>query len=224
MHTTGSDKLTNLYLDKTGSEREYIDGRDYFQYYYRSKTTPLLRPGEERSASLTIHGRSYKGLDLQYDTYTDEVVFTDDSLIYNDRVRQVSLNKYQVIRFDLCFRHDTLHFRYFSTESDTNFNLPEGFYEVAYEMKTKLLVRHVSSVHISPDKIADYVYKPVNYIRVSDSYAEVRSRKQFLSLFGNRSDEISRFIRQKHVRINKADKKQIAEVLKYYEVLTAGAV
>lgn len=41
MHTTGSDKLTNLYLDKTGSEREYIDGRDYFQYYYRSKTTPF---------------------------------------------------------------------------------------------------------------------------------------------------------------------------------------
>lgn len=224
MRSTGGNDLATLYLEKTGSAREYIDGRDYFPYYYRSKTTPILRPGEERSASLTIHGRSYKGLALHYDTYTDEVIYTDDSLIYNNRVRQVSLNKCHVSRFDLCFRHDTLHFRYFPAESDTSFNLPEGFYEVVYEMKTRLLVRHVSSVHISPEKIADYIYRPVNYIQVGNSYAEVRSKKEFVSLFGDRAEEISRFIRQKHIRINRAEKKQIAEVLKYYETLPAGAV
>jgi hypothetical protein len=224
IHEIDSRQLNDLYLQKTGSSREYIDGKDYFPYYYRSETTPILRPEEERAASLTIHGRTYIGLVLQYDTYTDGVIYTDDSLIYNNRVCEVSLNKDCISRFDLFFSNDTMRFRYFCGESDTTFNLPQGFYEVAYDMQSKFLIRHVSSAVISPDKVESYVYTPVNYIKVNNGYAGIESRKQFISLFGNRSEEISHFLRQKHIRIKKADKEQITGVLKYYEALLSGVV
>jgi hypothetical protein len=223
-HKIDGQRLKNLYLAKTGSPREYIDGKDYFPYYFRSGTTPLLRPEEGRTASLTIHGRTYDGLTLQYDTFSDELIYADDSLIYNNRVCKVSLNKEYVSRFDLYFRSDTLHFRYFKRESDTTFSLPEGFYEVAYEMKTKFLIRHVSTNDLSPDKTESYIYKPVNYIQVSHGYAGIESRKQFVSLFGDKSEEISRFLHQKHIRIKKAVKEQIRDVLKYYEALLTDVV
>jgi hypothetical protein len=216
-------RLSDLYLEKTGSHREYIDGRDYFPYYFRSGTTTLLRPEEGRTASLTINGRTYEGLTLQYDTFADELIYTDDSLIYNNRVRQVSFDKYRVSSFDLFFRHDTLHFRYFSVNNDTAFNLPEGFYEVAYYSMAKYLVRHASSEVVSMNKVESYIYKPVNYICVDDGFRGIESRKQFISLFGSNSEEINRFLRQKHIRIRKAGKKQITDVLKYYESLHSGA-
>lgn len=220
---TGNRKLNDFYLEKTGSPREYIDGKDYFPYYFRSENTPILRSGEERSATLTIHGRTYNGLNLQYDTYSDEVIYSDDSLVYDNRIRQVSLNKYCISRFDLFFRHDTLHFRYFPGMNDTDFNLPDGFYEVGYDRKTGLLVRHISSVVVSMNKVESYNYRPVNFVRVSDGFEEIESRKQFVSLFGSRSEQISHFLRQNHIRIKRADKKQITDVLKYYETLFSGA-
>jgi hypothetical protein len=213
-----------VYLERSGSPREYIDGRDYYPYYSGLRTSPVLRSDEEQSALLVIHGRTYNNLVLQYDTFTDDVVYTDDSLFYEKRKRHVALNKYKVNRFDLCFRDDTLHFRYLSNAGDTTFNLSEGYYEVVHDMKTKFLIKHASAevIHSSPDDIYDlreYFYEPVNYVKISGDFQRISSRKKFVNLFGNRSPDISRFLRQHAIRMKIADKEQIKEVLEYYEQL-----
>jgi hypothetical protein len=213
------NRVNNLYLQRTGFDREFVDGKDYVPYYYRSRSTPLLRSDEDRSASLTIQGRTYAPLVLQYDTHTDEVIYTEDSLIFNNRVYQVSLNKNKISRFDLCFRHDTLHFSYFGKDRHTNFNLEDGFYEVAYENKTQYLIRHVSLVYHTMDKIEEYFVQPVNYINVGHGFSKITTTKQFIELFGKQSDDIRHFLQEKKIRIRKADKKQITNVLKYYEAL-----
>jgi len=211
--------LIGYYLKKTGSPREFIDGKDYYPYYLRSRNTPLLRADEDRSASLTINGRRYNNIVLQYDTYTDDVIYTDDSLIYDNQVRYVALNSNKISQFELYFKSDTLLFRYFSKYSDTTFNLQDGFYEVVRDMSTGYIIKHVSTTSISFNKTVEYRYAPVSYIRISDGFSMIISRKQFISLFGYRSEEIRHFLRQKKIRIPKADKRQITDVLKYYESL-----
>lgn len=214
----------DIYLGRTGSAREYIDGKDYFPYYSGLRTSPILRPDEEQTALLVIHGRKYDNLVLMYDTFIDEVIYTDDSLIYKKLKRQVALNKYNVGRFDLFFRNDTLHFRFLCHDSDPDFNLDDGYYEIVHDSRTEFIIRHSSAevIHSSPDDISDlreYFYEPVNYIKTGKDFHKVSSRKNFTDLFGNRSDEISRFIRQHGIRIKTADKEQLTEVLKYFELL-----
>jgi hypothetical protein len=213
------NRMNILYLEKTGIDRALVDGKDYFPYYYRSQNKPLLRNNEERSAALIIHGRSFRNIVLQYDTYTDELIYSDDHLIFNNRFCQVSLNKNEVSRFDLYFRHDTLHFRYFCKDNDAGFSLDDGFYEVVYESGTEYLIRHKSSVYQTIDKIEEYSYKPVSYIKISNGFSEITSKKKFIALFGKKSDDIRHFLRQRRIRFQQADKKQISEVLRYFESL-----
>jgi hypothetical protein len=217
-------RLADVYQERTGSEREYIDGRDYYPYYKGLRTNPVLRSDEEQSALLVIHGRTYSNLVLQYDTFTDDVVYADDSLFYEKRKRSVALNKYQINRFDLCFRDDTLHFRYMSDSRDTTFNLNDGYYEIVHDMKTKFLIKHASAevIHSSPDDVSDlreYFYEPVSYVKITDDFQRITSRKKFVRLFGDRANEIGRFLRHQGIRIKMADKEQITEVLEYYEQL-----
>lgn len=216
------NRLSQFYLNATGSEREYIDGKDYYPYYFRARNTPVLREGEERAAILTIHGRKYYRLVLNYDTFTDDVFFTDDSLIYDNKVRMVALNKNEAASFDLCFRRDTLHFRYFSKTADPAFNLDDGYYEVVLEGEIVYLIRHRShsikkTSSYSASSLIEYVYEPENYIKVGNRFSRITSRSQFAALFGDKSGEISRYILRRRINVLKADKKQMLELLNYYE-------
>ena len=224
LHYTGGQGMIGVYQEKIYSPRAFIDGKNYYPYYLNAKNIPLLRDEERRSARLTINGRSYDNLVLKYDTYTDDIIYTDDSLIYDNRVRQVALNKYKVSSFDLIFSYDTMFFRFFSKTIDSTFNLPEGFYEVASSGKVTCLIRHRSyATKVAPGynaaSLRDYVYKPENYIRTDTDFVRITSRRQFTELFGEHSHDINRYLQSRRINISKADKRQIIEVLKYFEKL-----
>jgi hypothetical protein len=115
-------------------------------------------------------------------------------------------------------------FRYFRKDRDTTFNLQDGFYEVVRDMPTGYIIKHVSTKFISFNKTEEYRYAPVSYIRISDGFSMITSRKQFISLFGDRSEEIRHFLRQKRIKIPGAGKRQITDVLQYYEGLHSGII
>jgi hypothetical protein len=208
--------LDSLYLYGSGAWRDMINGRDYIRYFFRSTDKPLLRAEEERSGSLIFRGRKYEDLPLQYDTYTGEVIFTDSKLILNNKICEVALNSDNISRFDLYFRHDTMTFKNFRNEPD--FNLEEGFYEVVHDGECKYIIRHVSTLNLS-DGEEKYPYAPESYIRVADKFVRTVSTTQFLKLFGDRSDAIRQYMRKEKIRLQKADKRQITDILKYYERL-----
>ncbi len=206
--------LDSLYIFNTGAGKDFINGRDYIRYFFQSVDNPLLRFEEERSASLISHGRKIRDIDLNYDTYTDQVILTDRNLILNNKVCEVALNSDNISRFDLYFKHDSLTFRYFENRPD----LKEGYYEVVYDGVCKYLIKHVSSFMIS-EGMDRYTYTPAGYVLIADQVAQIGPKEQFLRLFGNSSDEIRKFIRERQIRLRRADKKQIAEILRFYESL-----
>ena len=69
--------------------------------------------------------------------------------------------------------------------------------------------------------IEEYIYTPADYVMVGDVFSRIKSSKGFIKLFGEKSEKIRQFIRTNNVNIRKADKKQIASVLKYYDSLIA---
>lgn len=208
----------SLYLSSTEAGRDVINGKDYIRYFFRSTDVPLLRSEEERTASLNFRGRRFDDLPLQYDTYTGEVIFNDSKLILNNKICEVSLNSDNISGFDLYFRRDTMTFKNFRNESDAPFNLEEGFYEVVYDGECKYIIRHRSTLYLS-DGEEKYPYTPESYIRVADQFVATGSKKQFLKLFGDSSDVIRQYLHREKIRLRKADKHQITDILKFYERL-----
>jgi hypothetical protein len=207
--------LDSVYIVESGSESNFVSGGEYRGYYFRSDHKPLLFFGRDRTASLVYKGRTYSNLVLQYDTYLDEVIY----MVYNNwDAIQVSLNHDNISRFDLYFGGDTLSFRYLSDELYPSFNLGDGFYEMVHDGKYKYIIRH-GSTHYMRSGVDEYGYKPIGYVMLGDGFIKITSRKQFLKLFGSRSKEVRQFVDNNKIRIGKASKYQIINILQYYERL-----
>jgi hypothetical protein len=206
----------NFYYQKVGGTNELINGKEYIPYYLRSTFKPILFNGKTPAASIIFKGREYKNIILEYDTYLDEVIYSDPTRFIYSRIYRIELNKDHIESFVLNFDNDSLLFRRIKARDAVNFNLPEGFYEVAWEGSGSYLIRHHSVIH-EKDGIDEYFCKKENYIRIGNVYKEVSSSKEFLKLFGDEADMIRKFMRSSKIDIRRADKQQIVAVLRYYD-------
>ena len=187
------DYLYKIYYQNVDSEDKLINGKEYVPYYNRSKLKPLLFIEKKHSASIILNERKFDDVYLEYDTYSDELIYFDKFRIINNRLYQIALNKDPIVSFSLFTELDSLIFRNFNSDKDINFNLIDGFYEVVYEGESKYIIKHQSTVH-EKEGIDEYFYTPVNYVSVGDKYYRIRSSRGFIKLFGEKSDEIRKFM------------------------------
>lgn len=213
-----ADFISRFYFRNVDNIDELVNGKEYIPYYFRSKYKPLLYFDRRHKSSLTLNGRRYNNVLLEYETYKDELLYSDSLKLIDNKVFMISLNKDPVDGFTFYFGSDSLYFRYFSSETNLNFNLSEGFYEIGYEGRTKFIIKHKSLLLVKEGN-EEYVYSPTEYIMVKNGYTKITGKKVFLSLFGDNSGEIKKFIRTNKVNIRKANKNEIATVLKYYDSL-----
>ena len=213
--------MDSLYVRRVNISDELINGREYVPYYFKSKVKPLLAEGKKRSGSLVFNGRRYNNLLLEYDTFRDQLIYSDSTKLMNDRVFKIALNKDPVDEFSLIFIDDSMIFRYFTAVKEKSFNLPAGFYEVVYDGKSKCIIKHQSFL-VEKDGLYEYRYTPVEFVRVGNSYARVKSGKGFIKLFGNESDEVRKFMKTNKVHFRRAGKNEIATVMRYYDSLISG--
>lgn len=211
-----AEDLYSIYLEGIGRRDELINGRDYFPYYYRSTLKPLIFPGIPREAILVLKGRTYPDVMLEYDTFTDEVILADTTLIFNGRLYEVSLNSNIIDRFILMFNTDTLDFRFFSMSSESG--LASGFYELARTGICSYIIRHRSVTH-ERNAIDQYFYSPVGYVSTGVGYERIRPSGRFFSIFGENAGEVKAFARKNRINLRKAEKHQIVKILDHYESL-----
>jgi hypothetical protein len=210
--------IQNSYSEKVEAPKELINGKEYESYYTRSEFKPLLFINKKRTANIFTRTRQYNKLTLQYDTFLDEVIYTDPTRTINYSFPQIALNKDIVEGFNLYFEDDSLIFRYFRPPDCTKNKLKEGFYEVAYLGKSKYVIKHASSFYVR-EGLNEYKYVPENYISVGDVFYRIKSKKNFLKLFGEKSPEIKRYLHMSRIRIRQADKSQFVSILKFYDSL-----
>jgi hypothetical protein len=211
-----------MYSEKVQAQKELINGKEYESYYIRSEFKPLLYINKKRTATLFTNTRQYKKLTLQYDTFLDEVIYTDPTQTINYSFPQIALNKDIVDGFNLYFDDDSLIFKYFRLPECAKSNLKEGFYEVAYLGKSKYVIKHRSSFYVRQG-LSEYNYAPENYISVGDVFYRIKNKSGFLKLFGEKSPEIKRYLHMSRIRIGQADKNQIVSILKFYDSLLTSA-
>lgn len=208
--------LTALYLREVDKSDELINGREYVPYYFRSIITPLLSGNRKHSGFLIFNNRQYKNVTLDYDTYHDQLIYSDSSKLIEDKQFKIALNKDLVGGFTLFFKDDSMKFRYFRADGPGKFNLSDGFYEVVYDGKTKCIIRHQSFLAYK-DGVEEYRYEPAEYILVGQVFTRVKSSKSFISLFGKDADKVRKFLRTNRIHFRRAGKNEIATVLRYVD-------
>jgi hypothetical protein len=218
LNTSQSDYISHLYYAKIETPRELINGKEYESYYQRSEIKPLLFPGKIRTASIFTQTRRYDNLSIQYDTFLDEVIYTDTSRTVNFRFPQIALNKDILEGFNLYFENDSLKFRNYRLAECLQKNLMEGFYEVVYEGRSSYLIKHRSSYY-QRQGLNNYKYAPENYISVGGPFYKIKNKKSLLGLFGEKSGQIDNYLHISRIKLKRADKNQIMSVLKLYDSL-----
>lgn len=212
------EDIKTLYSLKVETPKEFLNGKEYESYYSRVKAKPLLFYEKKRSASIITKTRQYNNLTLQYDTYLDEVIYSDTSRTLNFRFPQIALNKDIVDEFYLYFEDDILHFINFREPEASLFNLNEGFYELVYDGGSRFVIKHESKEFLREGR-NNYKYFPRYYISSGEKFTTYKNRKTFLRLFGNKAEDVKRFVKTAGIKIAKADKFQIVSILKYYDSL-----
>lgn len=211
--------IRKIYSEKVETPKEFINGKEYESYYTRSKSKPLLYPEKKRTATIFTTTRRYSNLTLQYDTFLDEVIYTDASRTINYRFPQIALNKDIVDGFNLYFDDDSLIFKYYRQPECAKNNLQEGFYEIAYTGKSRLFIKHTSSFYVR-EGLNEYKYSEDKYLSTGDVFFRIKTKGDLLKLLVDKSVEMKKYLHLTRIRIRQADKNQFVEILKYYDSLT----
>ncbi len=210
--------IKRIYSDKIEAPRELINGKEYEPYYTRSKIKPLLFPERIRTASVITRTRRYNDLILQYDTFLDEVVYTDTSRNFNYRYPQIALNKNIIEGFILYFQDDSMTFKYIRYPESSESNLNEGFYEVVYTGQSRFYIKHESTFYVR-EALDNYKYSPKNYIKIGTTFQKIKSLKRLLPMLGEKADNVREYMHSSYIKARKAKKADIIKVLKYYDSL-----
>jgi hypothetical protein len=211
----GIRSLYSLYYKYVSAPNELINGKEYVPYSFYSKTSPLLFSGTIFRTTLKVKGREYHDVRLQYDTFLDELVYTDTSRIIDDTYRRIALNKDIVDGFDFVYHGDSMRFR---NMKFGDAGMKDGFYEIAYGGKTEFIIRHESSQY-TYDALSEYKYSPARFIRAGGKYILIKDNKTFLKAFGPLSGEVKKYLKESRIRIKRADINQIVSVLSHFDAL-----
>jgi len=215
-----ADYINKLYYQIVATPKDIINGKECLPYSFRHETTPYFHSRDKLNATLYANHRLYKNIKLQYDTYRDELIYTDPSRIINNEFPRIDLNKDIIDGFSLFVDGDSINFRHFRFPENQSRKLENGFYEVVYEGKTLFIIKHRSLLY-NKQGLDEYKYSPERYVFIGEKFYKIRNKKSLIQMAGDHSQEIKEFLHKSRIKVRRAEKDQIAEVLKYYDSLKA---
>lgn len=212
----GAQKVKDFYYKSISTPIEILNGKEYINYYFRGTTTPLLFSNQLFNSTLIFNNRTYNNVKLQYDTYLDEVLYTDTSRIISFEFPRIALNKDLVDGFSFYFRGEFYNFRHLSFPVQSKNSPGDGFYDLVYDGPSMFIIKHRSRLY-ERDALNEYKYSPIKYVFIEGAFRKFVSMKDFIGLFGSHEEEIREYLHDNRIRIRKTSKDLIAGILKHYD-------
>lgn len=200
--------IRKIYSESIEVPDEFINGKEYEPYYRASVFKPLLFPEKKKSVTLLTTTRKYDGLNLQYDTFLDELFYTDTSRMINSMYPLVALNKDIGQGFIFFFTDDTMYFTYHNQGN----GLSEGYYETAFKGNITYLIRHRSS-YFTREAVPNYRYSPVNMLSTANGFVVIQKKRDLLKFLDDRSGKIKEYLHRNRIKVRKITKDQMIRVL-----------
>ncbi len=217
-----ADYLTNLYYSYIARPKDIINGKECLPYSFRSQTSPMYYSRSWLPATLYINSRKYEDIKLQYDTYTDKLIYLDTTRVINNSFLRIELNSDIIEGFSFRINRDTIFFKHLRFPGGKEGVLQDGFYEIAYQGKSSLIIKH-RSLPYNKNGLDEYKYSPVRYINTGTGFRELTNKKSFLGIFGDKSQALEKYLANQRIKLYRITKRELIDLLKYYDSLTAVA-
>lgn len=210
--------INKIYYKSIATPKDIINGKEVLPYSFRSQTTPFFYSREKLNATLNANSRQYKNIKLQYDTFQDELIYTDTSRIVNSEFPRIALNKDIIESFILYINGNIYTFRHFRFPGTHDKRLQDGFYEVVHEGSMLFIIKHRSTFY-NKDGLNEYKYSPERFILTGDKSYKISNKKSLLLIFKDHSKEIKDFVHKSRIKVKKATKTEIMAIINYYDSL-----
>ena len=203
----------NTYKRLMNHSYDLINGREYIPYHRLHQSNPFFKSSTNASGTLYFNGRTYNNFKILYDIYKDELVV--NYLNFEGHLKLICLNKHCIDSFEIKVDDITTRFQIISFSPDSH--MKNGFYEVPYFGKTKLLIRHMKSLS-QLDGQDIYTYSIFRYLYFNGGYYRITTLSKFCKLFGDKKSILRKYIMSFHlISFRKISDSDLIQILRYYE-------
>ncbi|MPQ45941.1 hypothetical protein GCQ56_02865 [Marinifilum sp. N1E240] len=203
--------IKSFYNEHMHTKYDYISGEEYKPYHNYNQANPYLN-SSHGSGIIFSKGRTYPTSIIYYDLFHDEVIVNlNDEVIKNSYIK---INKVQIDSFSINLNNQHYHFVNLIRSN----NISSGFYEIPYNHKFQLLIKH--TVRKGKDNsLTTYKQKLILYLRKHEQFHNISSKKKFLSLFPEKNKQLKKKLKSLEINFKKPNHDRFVELIKYAETL-----
>jgi hypothetical protein len=189
------------------------NGKAWRNLFTNVKGDQFLFSNEFLPASVSINGKSFKNLNINYDIFNDEIITPKN----NGTI--IQLNKEMVDSFTLVYSLKTYYFR--NTQDDS---LPgiKGFVNVLYHGNSALYIKFKKEIQLlAVDDRYDLFFQTqrIYFIKNGTVYPISGKRDLFKALPETKA-RLKEFMKKNGLKISKKEPESFIPVIRYYDSLS----
>ena len=199
---------SSIFYAKMQPEAHLYDGVEFLPYDNIIHGNAFYPDGSVHTGTVTYDGIWYGSVPMLYDILKDQLIISTsaDYLISpaQGKIGGFAFGDHRFVRLQ--------------PDSATEGFPGTGIYEILYEGRERLLVRHRKAVQIDPsDQHQFYLEKTAYYLLAGGKYYTVDRQRTFLKALGNAQSTLKGFIRRNGLRFKTDPPGTMKAVLAYYD-------
>jgi hypothetical protein len=204
--------IKKIQQDPARENQILYNGKVWRNLFTNVKGDQFLFSKEYLPGSVTVNGKTYKNLNINYDIYNDEITTPKN----NGAILQ--LNKEMVDSFSLIFELKTFQFK--NTDEDSLPGL-KGFVNVLYERESALYVKYKKEIDLlAVDDKYDLFFQThkIYFVKKGIVY-QLSGKSDLLKILQEDKTQIKAFMKKNGIRVSKKDPSSFVPVIRYYDSL-----
>lgn len=208
-----SEKLYATLQDSLKGNQILYNGKLWRNIYYNVQEDQFLFSKEFLPGTVTISGKTFKGLMLKYD------IFKDELLTPVDPGGILQLNKEMVDSFSLFFRNKTYYFEKIQEDSLSHSKM---YANILYKGKAALYLKYTKKIEkLAVEGKYDRFYQIsrlyfVKRMRVYPVYG----RSEIMKIIFDNNGQVKNFIKKNKVIVSEKEPESLIPVLRYYDTIS----
>ena len=197
----------------------HVDGLWYhgriYEFELKAKLgTPYFLDFKTMPGSLTYNKKLHTDLTLSYNLIMDELILWGTGS--GGKSPPIVLNKYSVEKFTLKKDGRNYHFRLNTEMKPIHDHLKEGFYEVIYDDKLSMFIKHKMKLSTDPGNL-DKFYESEKqiYLILEGNIFVINNRGDYISAFQDHEKSLRKYMRQRSINFDRSDTQVLIELCNY---------
>lgn len=202
------DSTIAFYTKSLGQNSLLFNGREYTGSYSRTIGHPFYASDRPQKGSILYDRIAYPHSAIMYDLTTDEIfIKTVDNIslkLINEKIERFSLGEQMFVRM--------------TATPDKNGIVSDGFYEVLYDGAITVFAKRKKQLEPTFNLEDPYRFVQYNsyFIKMNDTFHEVKSEKSLLLLFPGYQKDIRKYMRTTRVRFKKDPETFVVRAAEHY--------